>query len=59
MACKSSMKVLSSTWTFKCKRYPCGLIKKFKAIFCSRGDQQMKGVDHFETYAPLVIWIII
>ncbi|EJK72404.1 hypothetical protein THAOC_06069 [Thalassiosira oceanica] len=31
-----------------------GLIKKFKARFCARGDQQLKGVDFFEVYAPVV-----
>ena len=28
--------VIASTWAFKCKRYPDGLIKKFKARFCAR-----------------------
>ena len=51
--------VLSSTWAFKCKRCPDGLIKKFKARFCARGDQQIKGVDFFETHAPVVMWTTI
>ena len=54
-----TMNVLSSTWAFKCKRYPDGLIKKFKARFCARGDQQIEGVDYFETYAPVVMWTTI
>ena len=33
------MNVLPSTWVFKCKRFPDGLIKKFKARFCARGGQ--------------------
>ena len=41
---------------FKIKRYPDGLIKKFKARFCARGDMQIGGVDSFETYAPVVQW---
>ncbi len=41
--------VIASTWAFKCKRYPDGLIKKFKTRFCARGDQQLKGIDFFET----------
>ena len=26
-----SMNAIDSTWSFKCKRYPDGLLKKFKA----------------------------
>ena len=53
------MNVIQSTWAFKCKRFPDGLIKKFKARFCARGDQQIEGVDFFETYAPVVQWTTI
>jgi len=48
--------VIASTWAFKCKHYPDGLINKFKARFCARGDQQLEGIDFFETYAPVVEW---
>jgi transposase InsO family protein len=50
------MKVLPSTWAFKCKRFPDGLVKKLKARFCVRGDCQIDGVDVFDTYAPVVSW---
>ena len=50
------MNVIDSIWAFKLKRFPDGLIKKFKARFCARGDQQLEGVDFFETYAPVVQW---
>ena len=50
------MNVIDSTWAFKLKHYPDGLIKKFKARFCARGDQQIEGIDFFETYAPVVQW---
>ena len=50
------MNVLPSTWAFKCKRYPDGRIKKFKARFCARGDRQVEGVDYFETWSPVVQW---
>ena len=53
------MNVIPSTWAFKCKRFPDGLIKKFKARFCARGDMQIEGVDFFETYAPVVQWTTI
>ena len=53
------MNVLPSTWAFKIKRFPDGLIKKYKARFCARGDKQIEGVDYFETYAPVVQWTTI
>ena len=51
--------VLASTWAFKKKRYPDGLLTKFKAKFCVRGDQQVEGMDVFETFAPVVAWITV
>ncbi len=57
--CKNDMNVINSTWAFKCKRYPDGLIKKFKARFCTCGDQQLEGIDFFETYASVVQWTTI
>ena len=51
-----SINVLSSTWDFKCKLFTDGLIKKLKACFCARGDQQIEGIDYFETYAPVFMW---
>ena len=50
------MNVLKSTWAFKLKCYPDGLIKKFKAHFCARGDMQLEGINFFETYAPVFQW---
>ena len=50
---ETMLNVIRSTWAFKCKRYPDGLIKKFKARFCARGDMQLEGVDFFETYADI------
>ena len=35
---ESWMNVLKSTWAFKIKRFPNGLIRKFKGRFCVRGD---------------------
>jgi hypothetical protein len=34
-------------------------MKKFKARFCACGDQQLKGIDFSETYAPVVQWTTI
>ena len=50
------MKVLPCTWAFRIKRFPDGLVKKFKARFCVRGDMQTEGVDFFETWSPVVQW---
>ena len=51
----SEMHVLPSTWAFKIKRFPDGLVKKFKARFCVWGDRQKEGVDYFETWSPVLI----
>ena len=51
--------ILQSIWDFKKKRYLDGSLKKYKAIFCVRGDQQIEGVDVFETYASVVSWITV
>jgi hypothetical protein len=51
---EDEMNVISSTWALKCKMYPDGLIKKSKARFCACGDQQLEGIDFFETNAPVV-----
>jgi hypothetical protein len=53
------MNVMSSTWAIKCKRYPDGMIKKFKAGFCAPGDQQLEGIHFCETYAPVIQWTTI
>ena len=53
---ESEMNVLKSTWSFKLKRYPDGLIKNFRARFYARGDMQLEGIDFFETYAPVDQW---
>ena len=50
------LNVLDSTWAFKIKRFPDGLVRKLKARFCVRGDQQIEGVDYFDTFAPVVQW---
>jgi len=52
----SDMNVPDSTRAFKCKRYPDGKIRKFKARFCFRWDQQIHGINYFETFAPVVSW---
>ena len=50
------MHMLPGTWTFRVKRFTDGVIRKLKARFCARGDRQIKGVDYFDTWAPVVSW---
>ena len=50
----STMNVIKSTWAFKIKRYPNGILRKLKARFCVRGDMQIEGVDCFDTFVPVV-----
>jgi hypothetical protein len=50
------MHVLPSTWAFKCKCLPDGIIRNLKARFFARGDRQIEGLDFFETFAPVVAW---
>ncbi|KAL7486075.1 hypothetical protein ACHAW6_011674, partial [Cyclotella cf. meneghiniana] len=53
------MNVLPSTWAFRIKRFPDGLVNKFKAWFCVHGDLQKEGIDDFETWSPVVQWIMV
>ena len=53
------MNIIKITWAFNVKRYPSGLIYKFKARFCVRGDMQIAGVDFDETFAPVVNWVTV
>eukprot|EP00804_Cyclotella_cryptica_P001177 CCRYP_016994-RA/>CCRYP_016994-RA protein AED:0.39 eAED:0.19 QI:0/0/0/1/0.5/0.33/3/0/796 len=54
--CEPWIHVLPSTWAFWIKRFPNGLVKKFKARFCARGDCQKEGIDFWETWSPVVQW---
>ncbi|KAL7479390.1 hypothetical protein ACHAW6_005123 [Cyclotella cf. meneghiniana] len=43
-------------WVFMLKRFPDYKVKEFKMRFCACGDQQLKGMDIFKEYAPVVQW---
>ena len=51
---EDDMNVIRSTWNFELKRYPNGLIEKFKARLCARGEMQPEEINFFENYAPVV-----
>ena len=55
---KKKPKIIPTTWAFRIKRFPSGLMQKIKARFCVRGDLQDEGdyVDVFDTYAPVAAW---
>jgi hypothetical protein len=56
----NTMKVLSSgVWALKRKRYPDGSIRKLKARYCARWFEQVEGVDYFETFAPVAVWLTV
>ena len=54
-----NQKVLSGVWAFKRKRYPDGSVRKLKARYCARGFEQQQGIDYFETFAPVVMWLTV
>ena len=37
--------------------FPDGSINKYKARLCAHGGMQQRGVDYWETYAPVVNWL--
>ena len=53
------MKVRSGIWALKRKRYLDGWINKLKARYCTRGFEQEKGVDYFEIFSPVVMWLTV
>jgi hypothetical protein len=47
-------KAVSSRWVFKIKRHANGTIQKYKGRLVAPGFSQLEGIDHFDTYAPVV-----
>ena len=50
----SGCKPLSSKWIFKRKRKVDGSIDKYKARLVIKGYRQTEGLDHFDTYSPVM-----
>ncbi|KAL7460344.1 hypothetical protein ACHAXS_000802 [Conticribra weissflogii] len=40
-------------WPSNASNISNGIMKNFKSHFCTCGDQQLEGIDFFETYAPV------
>ena len=56
---KVDLKRIMMIWSFKRKRHPDGTLSKYKARLCCHGGQQQWGVQFWETYAPIVSWIVV
>ena len=50
-------KTIQAIWSYKRKRFPDGMINKYKARLCAHGGMQQWGINYWETYAPVVNWI--
>ena len=52
-----NQQILKSVWSMKRKRrVATGEIYKWKARLCVDGSRQIKGVNYWDTYAPVVSW---
>ena len=54
-----NLKTILSIWNFKRKRLPGGRSTKQKSRICSQGGMKQWVVNHWETYDPVVKWIIV
>ena len=53
------MNIISSIKAFRRKQFPDGEIRKLKACIYAQGFEQKKGIDYFETFAPVVQWMTV
>ena len=49
-------KLIRFIWSFKHKRSPIGVLIKHKARLCVHSGMVEKGVDYYNTFAPIVNW---
>ena len=52
-----NQQILKAVWSMKRKRrVATGEVYKWKARLCVNGSHQIKGVNYWDTYAPVVSW---
>ena len=49
-------KPIRSKWTFDLKTNAEGIVQRFKARICARGDMTEEGIDYQETFSPVAKW---
>ena len=50
----SNRSLIPFVWSFKRKRNPMGELLKHKVRLCIHSRKEVKGVDYWNTYAPIV-----
>ena len=55
----NGVNILPNTWTLRIKQFQDDKLREFKVRFCVPGDWQVKGVDYFEKYVPVVSWLTV
>ena len=56
---KGQLKTILSIWSFKRKRFPSGKLMKHRARLCAHSGMQQWGLDFWETFSPVVMWITV